>query len=181
MRRIFGLLLALWVAFVSVRADAEQVYWASDALVADMFPTADRLEPLTFTPTPEQVAEAKARLGYPLPKTSYALTAAWHGAELLGWVIFDEQKGQHEPITFAVQVSPAGAVVRHEVVVYRERYGHEVKDPRFRGQFVGKTAASPLMAGKDIRIVSGATYSSRAMAIGVKRALVIVELMRAQT
>ncbi len=154
-------------------ARAEQVFWAADALLVDMFPTADRRSSRTLTLSPEQLAAARTALGYTPARTSYTFVEAWLGQELLGWVLLDEQVGQHEPITFAVQIGPDGRVLRHEVVVYRERYGAEVRDKRFRAQFVGKSASDPIVAGRDIRIVSGATYSSKAMAIGVKRAVVL--------
>ena len=60
-------------------------------------------------------------------------------------------------------------------MVYRERYGDEVRDPRFRQQFVGKTAADPLRPGEEVVAVSGATISSRAMALGVRRCLVLFD------
>ena len=50
-----------------------------------------------------------------------------------------------------------------------------MRDARFRAQFVGKTARDPLRTGDDVVAVSGATISSRAMSLGVKRALVIME------
>jgi hypothetical protein len=50
-----------------------------------------------------------------------------------------------------------------------------VRDPRFRQQFVGKSAADPLRPGEEIVAVSGATISSRAMAVGVRRALILLD------
>lgn len=172
---IAGLLVG--PALLTPPAAAEQVYWQQDALLADMFPTADRFEPAPLSLSPEQLAAANAALGYTLPRQTYTFLAARQGPMLLGWVLIDEQVGQHEPITFAVQIAPDRSVIRHEVVVYRERYGAEVRDRRFRAQFVGKTAADPLTAGRDIRIVSGATYSSKAMAVGVKRAVVLASYL----
>jgi hypothetical protein len=57
-----------------------------------------------------------------------------------------------------------------------------VRDPRFREQFVGKTAADPLRPGEEVVAVSGATISSRAMAVGVRRCLVLLDelVLRAQ-
>ena len=60
--------------------------------------------------------------------------------------------------------------------MYREARGDEVRDLNFRKQFVGKTATDPIAPDRDIAVVSGATISSRAMAVGVKRALVLFEL-----
>jgi electron transport complex protein RnfG len=154
-------------------AAAQQQYWTPDALVHDMFPTSDGFETVPFTLDDATKAAAEAELGYRLAAGTFTVEVVTTGEHVDGIVWFDEQQGQHEPIDFAVELDPAGVVIRQEVLVYREKYGSEVTSPRFRAQFVGKTAADPLVAGKDVRIVSGATYSSRAMAVGVKRATVL--------
>ena len=66
---------------------------------------------------------------------------------------------------------------RQEIVAYREARGDEVRDARFRAQFVGKSARDTVRAGDDIVAVSGATISSRAMATGVRRALVLLDVL----
>ena len=40
---------------------------------------------------------------------------------------------------------------------------------------LGKTAADPIVAGRDVDIISGATYSSKAMALGVKRGALVLQ------
>ena len=66
-------------------------------------------------------------------------------------------------------------MLRQEIVVYREARGDEVRDERFRAQFVGKSARDAIDTDQDIQAVSGATISSRAMAVGVKRAVVLFD------
>jgi len=93
-----------------------------------------------------------------------------------GYAFIDDEIGQHEPITFAVRLSAAGVVDRQEVLVYREAFGDEIRDPRFRKQFVGKRPSDACRLGVDIDAVSGATISSESMARGVKRALVLFDI-----
>lgn len=155
-------------------------YWSRDALLADMFPDAETLDEITLQLTGADKAFLKRRLGYVPARDAYTFTVARKGGQVEGYVLFDEQVGKHEPITFAVQLTPAAVVVRQEVVVYREKYGSEVSDPRFERQFVGKGPRDELVAGRDVKIVSGATYSSRAMAVGVKRAIALTELLVAR-
>ncbi len=94
-----------------------------------------------------------------------------------GWFIVDEVVGKHEFITFALGIDAAGAVKGIEILDYREVYGGEVRNPAWRAQFAGKTAASPLVLDKDIRNISGATLSSRHVTDGVKRLLVTANLV----
>ncbi len=88
-----------------------------------------------------------------------------------GWFIVDEVVGKHEFITYAVGLTSAGAVQGIEIMDYRESYGGQVRDPKWRAQFVGKTKASPLALDRDIQNISGATLSSRHLTDGVRRVL----------
>lgn len=171
--------LAALVALVLVggSARAEGTFFTPRELLADasFFRASEKVSFKQFDVTPADRARIEARLGYRLPRLRYTVFIATTGAHLDGYAIFDEEPGQHLPISFAVKVSPDGVVERQEIVAYREARGDEVRDERFKRQFIGKTSHDALRAGDDIAAVSGATVSSRAMAIGVKRALVLVE------
>lgn len=93
------------------------------------------------------------------------------GEKVIGLFIFDRVIGKHLYIDYAVALDPGGRVRRVEILQYRESYGGEVSEASWLAQFVGKTAASPIEAGKDIRNISGATLSSHHVAEGVKRIL----------
>jgi hypothetical protein len=88
-----------------------------------------------------------------------------------GWFILDEVLGKHEFITYAVGLNTDGSVKQIEIMEYRESYGAEVRDPKWRAQFAGKTAQAPLKLDEDIKNISGATLSSRHIADGVRRVL----------
>lgn len=90
-----------------------------------------------------------------------------------GWFIVDEVVGKHESITFAVGLDADGKVLRVEILEYRESYGYEVARPEWLKQFVGKGQDAPLKLGKDVENISGATLSSKHVADGVKRVLVM--------
>jgi hypothetical protein len=93
------------------------------------------------------------------------------GGRLLGYFVFDRVIGKHLYIDYAVSVDPGGRVHKVDILEYRESYGGEVRSPSWLGQFVGKTSASPLTVGSDIRNISGATLSSDHITQGVKRVL----------
>jgi hypothetical protein len=156
-------------------ARAQAVYWTTRDVLADFFHSSDKVTFRKFDLDAGQRARLEARLGYPLPKGSYTVFVASTHDRVDGYAVIDEELGQHLPITFAVKVSPAGAVERQEIVAYREARGDEVRDGRFRAQFVGKTARDALRPGDDVVVISGATISSRAMATGVRRALLLVD------
>ena len=93
-----------------------------------------------------------------------------------GWLIVDEVIGKHEFITVAIGITGSGSVKGLEIMEYRETYGGQVRDPKWRQQFVGKTKAAQLKLDADIKNISGATLSSRHVTEGVKRWLAIYDL-----
>lgn len=88
-----------------------------------------------------------------------------------GWFYVDQVLGKHEMITYALAVDAAGAVTGLEILDYRETYGGQVRNPKWRAQFVGKKAGAPLKIDVDIANLSGATLSSAHVAEGVRRLL----------
>jgi len=93
-----------------------------------------------------------------------------------GWFIVDEVVGKHEFITYAVGLNADGSVKQIEIMDYRETYGGQIRDQKWRAQFVGKTAKSPLKLEADIKNISGATLSCRHVTDGVKRLLAFYEV-----
>jgi hypothetical protein len=93
-----------------------------------------------------------------------------------GWFIVDEVVGKHEFITYAVGLNADGSVKQIEIMDYRETYGGQIRDEKWRAQFAGKTARSTLKLDSDIKNISGATLSCRHITDGVKRLLAFYEI-----
>ncbi|MBU3589112.1 FMN-binding protein [Polynucleobacter sp. 80A-SIGWE] len=92
------------------------------------------------------------------------------------WFIVDEVVGKHEMITYAVALSPSGAVTGIEILEYVESYGYEVAEAQWRKQFVGKTAVDPIKLNQDIQNIGGATLSCKHLTDGVKRVAVLYDI-----
>jgi Na+-transporting NADH:ubiquinone oxidoreductase subunit C len=93
-----------------------------------------------------------------------------------GWFIVDEVVGKHEFITYAVGLNSDGSVKQIEVMDYRETYGGQIRDQKWRAQFSGKTSKSMLKLDSDIKNISGATLSCRHITDGVKRLLAFYDI-----
>jgi Na+-translocating ferredoxin:NAD+ oxidoreductase RnfG subunit len=85
--------------------------------------------------------------------------------------------GKHEAIEYAVAVSPEGTALQVEILEYREHYGGEIRNAKWRDQFKGKTAGAKLKLNDDIYNISGATISCRNVTDGVRRVLATFELV----
>ncbi len=94
-----------------------------------------------------------------------------------GWFIVDEVLGKHEMITYALVLNPDLSIRQIEVLEYHESYGYEVAEASWRQQFVGKTSGSAIKLGNDIRNVSGATLSCKHLTDGVKRLMVMADMV----
>jgi Na+-translocating ferredoxin:NAD+ oxidoreductase RnfG subunit len=99
----------------------------------------------------------------------------WRAADG-SWFIVDEVVGKHEMITYAVALSPAGAVIGIEILEYVESYGYEVAEAKWRQQFIGKVASDPIKLNQDIQNIGGATLSCKHLTDGVKRVAVLYDL-----
>jgi hypothetical protein len=90
---------------------------------------------------------------------------------LLGFAAVGNVVGKDQLITFLVAVDAVDRLRDVDILVYREPYGGEVAYDAWRKQFRGKSAADSLRLGKEIRGISGATISVRAVTAGVRRLL----------
>jgi H+/Na+-translocating ferredoxin:NAD+ oxidoreductase subunit G len=123
--------------------------------------------------------ERKVELrSYPYLEVSSPPADAGEPPRLLGQVFILEVVGQSLPITFAVGVKADGTLQDLQVMVYREPHGDEVRERRFRAQFSGKTLQDPLVVGKDIDAITGATISSGSAAYAARKGLALAEVLR---
>ena len=76
--------------------------------------------------------------------------------------------GKHEFIDLAVGLGAQGQVKGIEILTYRESYGDEIMNPKWRDQFTGK-GAEVLVLDEQIKNISGATMSCRHVTDGVNR------------
>jgi Na+-translocating ferredoxin:NAD+ oxidoreductase RnfG subunit len=100
------------------------------------------------------------------------------GGRVVGFFIFDRVIGKHLYIDYSVALDPGGRIRQVDILQYRESYGGEIRSPSWLAQFNGKTDASPLQVGNDIRNISGATLSSHHVTEGVRRIMAIANRLK---
>jgi Na+-translocating ferredoxin:NAD+ oxidoreductase RnfG subunit len=142
------------------------VYLSVEQAQALMFPGAD-FSPDFRTLTAAQSAAIEKASGTNVLNKQVRLWKVSTG----GWFIADEVVGKHDFIPFALGIDANGIVTDVEILEYREAYGGDVRNPKWRAQFVGKSRASPLKLTTDIENISGATLSSKHITDGVRRLL----------
>jgi hypothetical protein len=161
----FLLLPAAAVAAIAQPACAK-VYLSVEEAQKLMFPGASfEARPLTLTPA--QVSEIEKASKANVLTREVKLWRVSTG----GWFIADQVVGKHEYIPIALGLTPDGAVKDIEILEYREAYGEQVRNPKWRAQFAGKRNGAALTLTQDIQNISGATLSSRHITDGVRRLL----------
>jgi hypothetical protein len=143
-----------------------QHFMSLEQAQAAMFP-GETLTPRPVTLTDEQEKAIETDSGV---RVHDKTVRAWR-ASGGGTFIVDQVLGKHEMITWALALQPDGSVKQIDILDYRETYGYEIKHPKWRAQFEGKTAAATLKLDDDIKNISGATLSCRHVTDGVKRLL----------
>ena len=107
------------------------------------------------------------------PEMSYTFFTNDEPGHATAYAVVMNEIGKSEPITFMVGMNSQGKVTDVVVMVFRENRGWEVKEKRFLNQFHGKSLHNSIRVNEDIVNYTGATLSSKAVARGVKRALVL--------
>ena len=107
--------------------------------------------------------------GSPLKFGNIQLNVLKKAGEILGYSYIDKVKGKTETFTYVVFFKPDLSVKSVQLLDYSEGYGSEIGSSRWLTQFESKANGEKLEFGKDIKNISGATISARAITEGIKR------------
>jgi len=152
-------------------------YYSAEQVQKALFPAAAEFRAKPFLLTEAQRDAIAKKAGARVREVQVRLWEARDAqGALLGYLMIDEVTGKHEYITYALALSAQGQVAGLEIMDYRESYGGQIRDPRWRGQFVGKGSGDALQVDKDIKNISGATLSSVHVTDGIRRLLATFEL-----
>jgi Na+-translocating ferredoxin:NAD+ oxidoreductase RnfG subunit len=173
--RLLWLMPAVASVVISVPAHATQ-YLSVEQAQHLSFPVATRFVEAHIVFRPADVAAIEQRSGQKVRTRGEQVWRAEADGRLLGFFIVDYVIGKHEAIDYSVAIGSDGRVKRVEILEYRESYGGEVANRDWLAQFVAKSGNDGLKPGSDIRIISGATLSSRHVTEGIKRVLAIHDL-----
>jgi hypothetical protein len=119
----------------------------------------------------------RAALGIAITWDTLNVFVADNGAKRVGYAIIDEVRGKDQPITYCVVVDDLLAVKQVAILAYREPYGGEVQNASWLKQFSGKQPGDKLRPGKEIKNITGATISARAITLGVKKLLSLLHVI----
>ena len=146
-----------------------------------LFPAATAYVPAALEITPDQQKAIEQASGTRVVNRKPRAWRAMAGDTLLGHMFVDQVYGKRELITYALGITTDGQVAGVEILDYRETHGDQVRQPRWRAQFLGKDADDAVKLGRDIQNISGATLSCRHLTDGVRRLLATHHTLGAAT
>lgn len=142
-----------------------------------MFPEAVQFVRSDVMMTSEIRQQIEKLSGVRVRNTLQQVWRAEAGSKILGWFVLDEVIGKHEFITYAVALLPDGAVKSIDILEYRETHGSEIKNEKWRAQYIGKKNGDAFKLDEDIKNISGATLSCKNISNGVKRIVATVQVV----
>ncbi len=142
-----------------------------------LFSEADEFIQNSVTLTNEQISKIQSLAGVRQRIQQPRIWKALKKGRSLGTFVIDEVIGKHEYITYAVAISPEETVLGIEIMSYRETHGGEVREANWRKNFKGKKLSDPFKLDVDVPNITGATLSSRNILDGVKRVLVLLQVV----
>ena len=178
MNRKICLKLTLICAFLWIAPDlSARVYLTPEEALEIAFPHADAVERKLEIVLPDKKARIEELSHAGKVSRIFRYYAGIQNGAPVGYAVIADASGKNRSFTFLLVVGPTGSVKMVEILSYHDTHGMEVRQGWFREQYKGKTVADPIRLNEDIRNVSGATLSCRALTEGVRIALASLTIM----
>jgi hypothetical protein len=176
-----GLALHTFAMMGLVMAGGKGVFYSEESSRRELFPASTGISLDTLKLDSAAAAAAKTLIRQPIREKEAVFERVLSAEKPIGYIYRARELGKVELMDFAVALDTAGKVQRVLLTTYRENIGGEVGSKRFMDQFKGKASGSALQLNRDIDGISGASLSSRAITVGVRKAVGFWKLKYAKT
>ncbi len=167
--------LAVVAALAAAAPAGAAVQLTRDQALALAFPRA-RTEALSWVLTDGQARAVEQRAKVKVRSKLLAATAGFRGDTLTGVAFFDSRTVRTMPGVFMVVVAPDTTIARIDVVAFHEPPDYRPPS-RWLGLFPRRRLGDGMWSGHDIRNLSGASLSARAVTESARLALAEYELI----
>jgi hypothetical protein len=170
------LLLTLVVAWCAADAAEAKVFFSREEALALAFPDADRVGDETVVLGDEQARRVEALSHAELETRLVRVYTGYRGDVVLGYAFIDVHNVRTLPEAFLIVLSPQGEVQSLRLLAFHEPLEYMPREGWYE-QFRDKSIADTLRLGSDVHGIVGATLSSRATTLGVRRALALYQVV----
>ena len=160
---------------LAASADAKVFYSREEAL-ALAFPDADRIDSQALLLGDDQARRVEDLSRAELESRLVRIYTGFRGGEVQGYALIDVHNVRTLPEAFLIVLSPQGEVRALRLLAFHEPLEYMPREGWYE-QFRDKSLADALRLGGDIHGIVGATLSSRATTLGVRRALALYDVV----
>lgn len=176
-------LLVLCTALLAAVALADVCVWRDpERTMSQIFPNAGDYKSLTRKIDAKTREKIEKRIGVDLDPSERTEWGSYKivdkGGKELGRIIACAQSGDYGAIEVVMGVTPEGKVKGVYVQRTRERVSKQLRSRDFLAQFDGKAVRDPLKVGDDVKAIKGGENASKAVALAVKKMLVLYDELK---
>jgi len=172
-----ALLVGPFAALLLAAAPADaKVFFSREEALALAFPDAERVDGKTVMLADEQAKRVESLSHAELETRLVRVYTGYRGENVLGYAFIDVHNVRTLPEAFLIVVSPHGEVQSLRLLAFHEPLEYMPREGWYE-QFHDKSLADALRLGGDIHGIVGATLSSRATTMGVRRALALYQVL----
>jgi len=152
------------------------VYHEPERLLGSYFPQA-RVVRVSVYLSEKEHAQMTRTLGFAPSNRLYSLYEARKAGQMVGYGFFDTRNVRTKDETLFIAFDAQGVVQGVEVVSFFEPEDY-LPPGRWLSLFKGKDNGTPLIPGRDLPGISGATLTARAVSHSVRLGLALYDLHR---
>lgn len=172
MRTITGIVFLALLALAGVTQAT--VFYSKDEAFELVFGKDAVVEPLSLFLTDEQAEKIEKIAQVKLDSKLYSLHVGKRGGQVLGYAAIESHNVRTQPETVMIVLSPAGELVRVEMLAFHEP--PEYQPPARWFERLYKRPLGELRLNQGVDGISGATLSSRASLDGIRKVMAIYQV-----
>jgi hypothetical protein len=162
-------LLSFLLFLAHVQTASAEVYYSKDEAFELAFGQGATVESLPLFLTDEQAAAVERIAKVKVEARLFTFYVGKRGDELLGYAAIESHTVRTQPETVMIVLSPAGELVRLEILAFHEP--PEYKPPARWFERLYRRPLDELVLGHGVDAIAGATLSSRASLDGARKVL----------
>lgn len=175
MRILLRLSVPAVILLTGVTAPAARVYLTQAEALSIAFPPPHEVERRTLYLSEDQVVRTATLAGGPVESRVVPYYVGRRGGGIAGYAYFDTHLVRTLPETVMMVVEPGGTIRRIDILSFEEPPDYLPGD-RWLQQFPGRELGPGLALNQEIRALTGATLSSRAITQATRRILALHRL-----
>lgn len=176
---MFQKVITIILNFCLVSIVPAQVFKSQDLALRQAFPENASLQRKTLFLTDEQINTIQEKAKTKVDSKVVTYYTGVKGDSVLGFAYFESGIVRTKPATYMVVLHPDGEIKYVDILAFYEPLDY-LPAPNWLSLFESKVLSTGLWPGRDIHNITGATLTTRAITLGIRKVLAIHGLVTKQ-